>query len=464
MRTGGADRRWWIFATVGVGTFMSALDGSAVNTALPVIRSGFGADVAGIEWVITIYLLVVSALLLTSGRLGDLHGQRPVYLAGFAIFVGCSALCGLSTSTALLVVGRALQGLGAAMIFSSGPAVLTGAFPAEERGRALGLLSTMTYLGLTAGPSIGGWLTQSLSWRAVFFLNVPFGLTALVLAFRFVHPERSAERNVRFDLPGAALFACGLTLLLLALNLAHDWGWGSARTIGLLCASAALLAGFLARERRAPAPMLDLDLFRNRVFSAATVSAGLNYIALFTATFIMPFYLIQGRGLPPGRAGTILTVQPLVMALTAPLSGILSDRIGSRFPATAGMGILAAGMFLLSRMGPDAPLLQVMLGLAVVGLGTGIFISPNSSALLGSAPRHRQGIASGVMATARNVGMVLGVGLSGAILATWMGRGAPLPVAVRAGFVAGAIVAALGVPVSLARGNAAPVSRRGAPV
>lgn len=453
------NRRWLILLAVGVGSFMSALDGSVVNTILPVVRGAFGSDVASIEWVVTVYLLVVSGLLLSVGRLGDLRGHRLVYVLGFVVFVLGSALCGLAPSVIALVASRALQALGAAMLFANAPAILTKNFPAVERGRALGLQATMTYLGLTAGPSLGGWLSDQLGWRSVFYINLPVGLTAVWLSLRFIPRDPAPEQAERFDPAGAVLFLLGLVTLLLGLNQGHAWGWTSLPIIGLMAAAVLLLSAFVAVESRVRFPMLDLSLFRRRLFSASVTSAVLNYVCLYSIVFLLPFYLIQGRGLSPSHAGLLLTAQPLVMAVVAPLSGTLSDRIGSRIPSSLGMAILACGLFMLSRLGPQSPLATVAAALAVAGLGTGIFISPNTSALMGSAPRNRQGIASGVLATSRNVGMVIGVGVAGAIFTTIVGL-APaseasqaLYHAIRAAFLAGAGFAALALLPSLARGS-----------
>lgn len=446
---------------VGVGTFMSALDGSVVNTVLPIISRAFGSDVATVEWVVTVYLLVVSGLLLSFGRLGDLRGHKSVYVSGFGVFVLGSALCGLAPTVAALVAFRTLQALGAAMLFANSPAILTANFPPSQRGQALGLQATMTYLGLTVGPSLGGWLTSQIGWRAVFYINVPVGLLALALSLRFIPPDTVADQREQFDLAGASTFMAGLIALLLALNQGHAWGWTSAPILGLLVLSGVLLALFLVIESRIPYPMLDLSLFRHRLFSAATASAVLNYICVYSIVFLLPFYLIQGRGLSPAQAGLLLTAQPLVMAIAAPLSGTLSDRIGSRLPSTLGMAVLAVGLVLLSRLGPTSPPGQVAAALAVAGLGTGTFISPNTSALMSAAPRHRRGIASGVLATARNVGMVLGVGLAGAIFTTVVARGQALGSAtalfeaIRISLLVAAAVAVLGALVSAARGSPA---------
>jgi MFS family permease len=271
----------------------------------------------------------------------------------------------------------------------------------------------------------------------------------------------------RFDLVGAGAFMTGLIMLLLGLNRAHEVGWGSPVILGLLAASILILAGFIAYERKVENPMLDLSLFRNKLFSISVISAILNYICLFSILFLMPFYLIQGRGFSPSQAGLLLSVQPVVMAIVAPMSGTLSDRIGVRLLTSLGMALLAMGIFIQSRFGPDTQTLNMVAGLAITGLGTGIFISPNNSALMGSAPRRRQGIAAGILATSRNMGMVLGIGLAGAIFTTVMAQsGAGQPVATpspvlfeafRASFTTASGVALLGALISLVRSEAEPV-------
>lgn len=454
------DRKWWVLLAIGVGSFMTALDGSVANIVLPVLSGTFKTDVATVEWVVTVYLLVVSGLLLSFGRLGDMRGHKLVYVLGFVIFVIGSALCGLAPTAMVLIICRAVQALGGAMLLANAPAILTKSFPATQRGQALGLQSTMTYLGLTVGPSLGGWLTSQFSWRAVFYINVPVGLLALWLSLRFILGDSAAESTERFDAAGAFAFMAGLVALLLGLNQGQAWGWASIPILALLASAVILLGVFLFIEQRVASPMLDLNLFRARVFSASTASAVFNYICLYTVLFLLPFYLIDARGLDPAQAGLVLTAQPIIMAIAAPISGTLSDRIGARLLSTSGMAIIAAGLFLLSRLGPQAPLGNVALGLAVVGLGTGMFVSPNTSALLGAAPLHRRGIASGILATARNVGMVLGVGLAGAVFTTVQARGQALgsPTAtfdgIHMGFLVAVGVAIVGALTSAVRGRA----------
>jgi EmrB/QacA subfamily drug resistance transporter len=449
-KTSTSDRKVWVLFAIGMGSFMAALDGSVVNTILPILRNAFQSNVAAIEWVVIIYLLVLSGLLLTFGRLGDLRGHKSVYVWGFGIFVISSALCGAARSANTLVLFRGIQAVGAAMLASNSPAIVTGNFPPAQRGRAFGLISMMTYIGLTLGPSLGGWLTQAFGWRTVFYINVPVGALALALSLVFIPKDTPKEAQGRFDLAGAAFFLAGLTALLLSMNNGAEWGWTSPAILGLLLGSLLLLAIFIQVERRSRSPMLDLSLFRAPSFSLSTASAILNYICVYSITFLMPFYLIQGRGFNPAKAGLILTTQSILMAICAPISGAFSDRLGTRGPRTAGMAILAVGLFFLSAIGSDTGLWLVALGLAIAGTGTGTFISPNTSALMGAAPMTRQGIASGVLATARNFGMVLGIGLSGAILTTHLATNTATALyrGVDAGLLAAGLVAIIGTVLS----------------
>ncbi|HEX5437611.1 MAG TPA: MFS transporter [Gemmatimonadaceae bacterium] len=453
-----STRKWWILTAVGVGTFMSALDASVVNTMLPLISRGLGSSIATIEWVVTAYLLVVSALLLGVGWLGDVRGHKQTYLIGFAVFVLGSALCGASPSAGWLIAFRVLQGLGAAMLFANSPAILTKNFPASERGRALGLQAMMTYLGLTTGPSLGGWLTGVFGWRSIFYINVPIGVLAMALSMRYIPRDAPGAARERFDMAGGALFALGLTALLLALDQGHVWGWGSAFTLGLIVGAVLVLSAFIWREAHVATPMLDLQLFHSRPFSAATLSAVLNYICAYCVVFILPFYLIRGMGFGPARAGLFMTAQPIVMVITAPLSGALSDRIGARLLTTLGMAFMGAGLLLLAQLDARSGASAIIVALAVVGLGTGMFTSPNNSALMGAAPGSRQGIAAGIMATARNVGMVLGIGLAGAVFTSVLAHAHAAPGALfhatHEAFLAATAAAAGGLLVSALRGRA----------
>lgn len=402
----GARHPYLVLAVVAGGTLLNTLAASTITLALPAIGAGLALSIERSRWVMQAYLLTTTVALLPAGRAGDLLGHRRLYLGGFLLFGAASLGAGLAPSFAPLVAARLVQGLGAAMVMSAGPALITTSVAASERGRALGLLSTATYLGLTAGPPLGGALIAALSWRAVFFVNVPVTLLVLVLG-PLALPHPPARVRAPFDAGGAAALGVG-ALLLLGLGEGSSWGWSSAATLASLAAGLAGLAGFVLLERRGPEPLLDLGLFRARAFTGSTLAALCNYVALFVPIILLPFLLIEGTGATSRSAGLLLAAQPIVMALTASPAGWLSDRIGSRALAASGLAILALALFLLGETGPATSRLELALALALAGLGTGLFVSPNSSALMGAAPRSRQGTAGAVMATARNLGMLLG--------------------------------------------------------
>ncbi len=448
-----------VLLSVGLGTFMSALDASVVNTVLPVIRADYHVPVEVIQWVSTTYLLIMGSLLLSFGRLGDLRGHKRVYLAGLMVFVPASVLCGISSSVEMLIAARVIQGIGAAIVVSNAPAILIGSVHPSRIGQALGLQAAMTSIGLALGPSLGGWLTDQWGWKMIFFMNVPVGVAAFAIGLRHIPEEKSLpSREETFDRVGALLFLAAFLALQVALSRGNDWGWLSAPTLGVFVGSAALAFLFLRQETTVKSPMLHLALFRNRLFSFSVGSALVNYICMASVLFLVPFYLIQGRGFSAAKAGLVMTAQFLTMVVAAPVSGRIADRVGSRGPATTGMAILAAGLFILSAMNGESPLHLTVIGLMVTGVGVAIFATPNNSAMLGAAPPGRKGIASGILATSRLLGMATGISLAGAVLAGVVGgrsaHGIPPDRVFRAihlGFLAAGLMACAGTALTAAR-------------
>jgi EmrB/QacA subfamily drug resistance transporter len=464
------ERKWLILTSVSLGSLMATLDGSIVNIALPAIQTDLRVDLTSIEWVVVAYLLVVGGLLLPFGRLGEVLTFKRVYLIGFTIFTLASVCCGASPTVAALVTFRVVQGVGAAMIMAMGPAIVARTFPAGERGRALGLNAVSVSVGLSLGPALGGILTQVATWRAIFLINAPIGLLAILWAAR-VLPAEKPGHGQSFDVRGAALSGVALFALLLALSEGQQWGWASPPIVGLLIAFVILGAAFIAAERGSLQPMIDLALFRIRPFSAGLASVVVAFSGLFTATFLLPFLLEQGSGFSPIEAGLLLTPMPITMALVAPLSGLASDRFGPRVLASAGMAIMAGGLLSLTQLPVSFALPDLIWRLVLLGLGQGLFMSPNSSAVLGAVPRARLGTASGTLAQMRVNGQVLGVALSGAIVATRLpvhladlGGGAPtaalsrlaLAAAIHDAFVVAAVVCCVGIVTSLVRGSGRP--------
>ncbi|MEW6423813.1 MAG: MFS transporter [Bacillota bacterium] len=463
----GQSKKWHVLGTVGAGTFIMALNASMMNIAVPFIGAYFQARMPVVEWVLMAYLLVISTLLLTFGRLGDMYGFRKIYLAGCIIFTAGAILCGLAPSIYLLIAFRILQGVGAAMVMAVGPAILMAAFGPQERGKALGLHGIFVASALGFGPSLGGLLLNYAGWRFLFYINIPLGI--IIVFWASLVLARVPRTPQRFDLPGAAALFVALGSLLLALSHGEEWGWTSGAILGLLLAAGIFFPLFVRQELICAAPMMELRLFKNRLFAAATVSAVFNFIVQYMVVFLLPFFFKEVLRLDPARAGLLLSTFPLVILVVAPLSGTLSDRIGSRGLSSLGMAVSAAALFLLSRLTPTSAWPEIVWPLVLLGLGHGIFQSPNSSALMGSVPRSHLGVASGMLATARNGGMVMGVALAGvvfnhrlpvhlaALAEAGMTRaaaaGAAFSAALHDAMLMGVAVAVAGIFTSLVRGT-----------
>ncbi|MFL5625766.1 MAG: MFS transporter, partial [Ktedonobacteraceae bacterium] len=475
-KTDGAEHasKWVVLAIVAIGVFMATLDTSIVNISLPTIAQAFGVPLSGaIEWVIISYLVVIAGVLLTIGRLADMIGRKPIWAAGLAIFTIGSALCGAAPSLGLLIAARALQGLGGALIMAISPAMLTSTFPAQERGRALGMNAVVVALGVSAGPTLGGIITTNLSWRWIFFVNVPIGIIGFIVTM-LVLTERRRRQPGRFDPLGAILLAVGLVAITLALSFGQEWGWSSPLIIGLLIVGVAALVALYEVEKRVPYPIINLALLRNRVFLSANLSLILSFLALFAVSFMLPFYFEELRGFPTEMAGLLLTPLPLTIAVFAPISGALADRIGTRWLAAAGLTIACIGLVLMSQLDTHSSVFDIVWRLVVIGLGQALFQSPNNSALMGAAPKEQQGSASGFLATGRVVGQSLSVALAGAIFSSLGGALAgsllatqskdmpPAQVSAlqqtfvssfRVTFLVCAAIAAIGIAASLVRGK-----------
>jgi EmrB/QacA subfamily drug resistance transporter len=463
------NRRWLILSAVSVGTFMATLDGSIVNIALPSIQAAFGVDLAVVEWVSIAYLVVVGSVLLPFGRLGEVVTFRRVYLVGFAVFTTASVLCGAAPGPGALIAFRIVQGIGAGMLQAMGPAIVARTFGPGERGRALGLNAISVSLGLTLGPVLGGALTEFASWRGVFLVNLPIGILAILWASRVLPDERRSVGQT-FDIPGAALSGSALLTLLLALTQGESLGWTSPVILALLATAAVAMALFLWVERRTSQPLIDLRLFAIRAFSAGNASVVIAFAGLFTATFLLPFLLERGAGYTPLEAGILLTPIPVIGAIVAPFSGALSDRIGSRLPASIGIAVMAVGLLSLSQLEPGFGPIDLVWRLALIGLGQGLFMSPNSSSVLSSVPTPRIGTASGTLAQMRIDGQALGIAASGAIVAARMSvhlselsglspaeaAARAMALGIRDAFVVAGVVCAFGIATSLVRGGAAP--------
>jgi EmrB/QacA subfamily drug resistance transporter len=405
--------RFAVLAAVMAGAILGPIDASIVNVVLPTLATSFSASLAAVQWVPMAYLLASGSLVLVFGRLGDLRGHRNVFLSGLLAFVGASLLCAAAPTISALVAFRALQGVSAAALSSVPLAILTATYPPAERGKAIGFFAASISVGLAVGPSLGGFLAATFGWRAAFLVNLPFGLAAWAFARR-VLPD-VPRRPGRLDLPGAATALGALASLLLFVNRAQVEGF-SARTGSLLVAAVLCGALFVRLERRVAEPMVALSIFGNRRVALGASAAVLSFMAQYVVVFLTPFLLSRLLGAGPGRVGLVLTAFPLAVLCVAPFAGALSDRVGSALPAAAGALVSAGACALLAAMPAGAGEGTVAWRLALFGVGTGLFQSPNNSAVMGSAPRPHLGVVGSLLGTSRTLGMVLGVAAAGAVL------------------------------------------------
>jgi len=400
---------------VSTGVFMSTLDSSIVNIALPSIMETFGSPLRTTEWVVMSYLLTVTATLLFWGGLSDFWGRRRVYSFGMFVFAAGSLACAGAQAISWLIAARFMQAVGAAMMMATGPAILRDIFPRDQLGRTFGLIGVTVSIGLMSGPALGGFLVQYYSWRSIFLVTVPVGALFSFLAILVIPKGRSGWRLVGFDWYGALCWALALVSGLWALVHISGESW---REFGFwlrLGACFLFTYLFIRVERVVSAPILPLSLFRERFFSSAVVSAVLSFITLFTVNLLTPFYLERILSLSTSRTGMVMMSVPLATMVVAPVAGRLSDSIGYRYITTAGILLNAVSLMLLALLTAETRPLDVVWRLVLLGCGQAMFLSPNSASILGKVDKLFIGVSSGLLATARNLGMSLGVALAGII-------------------------------------------------
>ncbi len=411
-----ANRKWYVLAAVVISTFLSTIDGSIVNVALPTLVRELDSSFAIAQWVILGYLLTQTILLLTIGRLGDMLGKKPIYSAGIAIFTVGSLLCAVSPNIEWLILFRIIQAVGAAMALALGVAIVTEAFPSSERGKALGFFGTVVSVGIVVGPTMGGIILEALSWRWIFFVNLPVGILGIFLALRYIPHSRPSGKQ-RFDYLGAITLGLSLLALLLALTWGQQLGFDEIRILVLFFCSFLFLLVFLFIERCVSEPMIDLHIFRSSQFSLGLILGLLAFVAIAGTTLLLPFYLNNMLGYPPRQVGFMMALIPIFLGIVAPLSGTLSDWLGTRPIATVGLAIAVISYFLMSRFDLETGLFGYAIGVSLLGLGMGIFQSPNNSAIMGAAPPARLGIASGLLSISRTLGQIIGIAVLGAVWA-----------------------------------------------
>ncbi|MGO4538282.1 MFS transporter [Paenibacillus sp. 2TAB19] len=414
-------KRWIILIVLNLFTFMATLDGSIVNIALPALSDDLGLPIAEIEWVTTAYLMAICAAILFFGKLGDMIGKIKVFKLGTVIFIIGSLLCGFSESLPFLIVSRVIQAIGASMTMANSQGIVTDIFPAKERGKALGLIGTFVSLGSIAGPSLGGIIVSSIGWEYIFWVNVPIGLIALVMGWK-VLPVDLVKVKSKIDVPGSSMFALFILTLFAGLLLGQQTGYGNAWIIISLAVAAIAFVVFLRIEATREEPLLQLSLFKNQMFSVSILCGFLVFASNFCVNIIAPFYTQNMLNLSPFEAGLLLMLLPICMVVVSPLSGALSDKIGSELLTFAGLIVMFIAQFGLARLHERSSILLVGLWIGMIGIGSGLFQSPNNSLIMSQVPRTQLGSAGSVNSLVRNVGMVVGITLATSILFHVMSR------------------------------------------
>ncbi|MDO8670909.1 MAG: MFS transporter [Dehalococcoidia bacterium] len=474
----GPNHKWWALGTACIGILMATLDSGMISVSLPTIMSHFQAGIQTVQWVVLAYLLTITVTLLSFGRLADMMGRKLIYSVGILIFAIGSALCGTSSSAELLIAFRVFEAVGASMIMANSMAIASAVFPPKERGMALGIIGTVVATGVTLGPSIGGVLTEWLGWQSVFFLNLPLGVIGVTMGLVVLRDEEISPlisgRRPQFDFAGAFIAGFGLFALMMALARSKQTGESWEISMGLYVFALLALSAFIVVEQRVRDPLIDLSLFRRQLFALGSASGLLMFLAVSANMFLMPFYLQLVLGFPPSKAGLMMVPTSIALGLIAPFSGWLSDRMGARLLSTIGILLASLALFSLGRLEANSGYGDVLLRLVLLGLGQGLFQSPNNSSVIGAVPRERYGVASGFLSMMRNLGMVMGAALASNLLVAAIAEkagnlnldslrtaGAADNGLLLSGFMSGmqqaytvaAILAAAGIIASLSRGG-----------
>lgn len=413
--------QWFVVGTVCIGAFMAAVDASIVNVALPTLSHSFSASPGITGWVLISYLLTLATLLTLFGRLADMLGRRPLYTFGFVVFIIGSAACGAAPSLSFLIVSRVFQAAGAAMLQANSVAIITATVDPSVRGRAIGFQGSAQAVGLSVGPAVGGALIGLFGWRAIFYVNVPVGIIGTIMAALILPRDKMAKSTAAFDWWGALLFSPALVAVMMAVTKAPDLGWTSPTVLSLFAATVVLVWAFIYREKRFRFPLVDVKLFRLKVFTLGNITGLLSYLVMFGVLFLMPYFFERVGGYPAAIVGLLLTAVPVGMTVVSPQAGGLADRYGSRFLTTVGMAVSAVGTGILAMtMALHADLVLVIVGLLLVGVGLGMFTPPNNSSVMGALPMDRLGVGGGILNMSRSLGMAFGTAISSTLMAGFL--------------------------------------------
>lgn len=403
-------------AVAWLSGFVSSFANSSIVVGLPTIGLEFGASTVALNWLVTGFTLSTAAVLIPSGRAADIYGRKRLFLIGLGLSALTAAAAGCTFAFGWLLACRIVQGVASALLATTSTAIIVSAFPPEKRGQALGINVAAIYVGLSAGPVVGGFLIHGLGWRSLFWLVAGCSAVLIPLTLRALPGEWREAKGERLDLRGALLYGAGLTVLMVGLSWLPSWGG-----LALAAAGLAALAWFVWGENAAASPMLDVRLFRtNRVFALSNLAAMISYCGTFATSFFLSLYLQNVRGMDPRQAGSVLLVQPLLQALLSPLMGRFSDKVEPRLLSSAGMGLTVVGLFILGCLGADTPLAWPVAALAVLGVGLALFSSPNTNAIMGSVDKRQLGVASATVSTMRTVGQVLSMAIA-LLVTTLMG-------------------------------------------
>lgn len=409
--------KWLVMTAVAASTILATIDGSIVNVAFPTLVEELETSFNVIQWVALAYLLTIATLTMSMGRLGDVIGKKKLFVVGILLFTIASVLCGLSPDVSWLIGFRVLQAVGSVLILALGAAILVEAFPPTERGKAMGWIGTTVSVGIVSGPVIGGVLIAAFDWRAIFFVNLPIGVVAAVLALRYV-PNTKPKPGQRFDLLGALTMSASLFSLSLAVTLGQDLGFGSPVIIAAFVAAVVSAVAFVRIELRAHSPMIELRLFKNPMLSVSVVTGFLLFFCGSATFFLLPFYLEGVLGFDVGGVGLLMGVAPLMMGLVSPIAGTLSDRLGIRRLTLIGLVLISAAYFGFTTVDGDTTVLAFLFIAVPFGIGFGAFQSPNNSAIMGSVPPEYMGIGGGLLTITRLLGQITGIAVLGSIWAT----------------------------------------------
>ena len=407
--------KWPILLIVVMSTFMATLDSSIVNVALPQMARALDVDTAQIQLVVTSYLIVIVGIILIFGKLGDMLGKTKIFTFGIAMFTLGSLLCGIGGSFPVLIGARIIQAVGAAATMANNQGIITQVFPATERGKALGLTGTSVALGSLVGPGLGGIIVGAASWEYIFLINVPVGVVVLFFAIKLL-PRSNKKVTDRLDILGAALFMFSIVPLFVALGQVPSLGFTNPLILSAFVVSVLSFIAFIVVEQKRHNPLISLAIFKNKLFSLSIFCAFITFVGLFCNSIIQPFYLQDVMNYAPEQAGLIMMIFPLVLSVLAPVSGHVSDKIGSELLTFIGLLLISLGLFLMSTLTEQSSLMTMVIFIVILSAGMGLFQSPNNSLIMSTVGRHQLGIAGSINALVRNMGMVCGIALATTLL------------------------------------------------